>query len=238
MNGLLIVVTLIFLISAIVGYSRGFIKIVASLAVTIATIVLVMVFAPHVSSVILQTFPIEEKMQQKCMEMLMPEEGEAETNALDEAENSRDMQIALIENAKMPELFKQLLLENNNEEIYKTLGVTKFSEYIGSYLAKLIADIISFLVVLIAVSIGVRVALFLLGIIEKIPVVGGMNRIAGGAVGLGTGLVIVWVLFIIITLMYDTQLGATCFAQIEENKFLSYLYSNNILMNFITKFRA
>lgn len=236
MNGLLIAVGLIFLVCMIVGYTRGFIKIVASLGATVATIVLATFLSPYVSGVLLKTVPIEEMMQEKCMEILMSnQEG---VTVSDDVENSQDAQFFMIENAKLPEVFQQLLLDNNNPEIYKTLGVTTFSEYIGSYLARLIADIVSFLLTLIVVTIVVRTILCTVGFIGKIPVIGGLNRIAGGILGIGTGLIVVWVLFIIITLMYDSEIGRQCFASIAENEFLTYLYENNILMNYITKFRA
>ena len=236
MNGLLIAVGLIFLVCMIVGYTRGFIKIVASLGATVATIVLATFLSPYVSGVLLKTVPIEEMMQEKCMEILMlNQEG---VTVSDDVENSQDAQFFMIENAKLPEVFQQLLLDNNNPEIYKTLGVTTFSEYIGSYLARLIADIVSFLLTLIVVTIVVRTILCTVGFIGKLPVIGGLNRIAGGILGIGTGLIVVWVLFIIITLMYDSEIGRQCFASIAENEFLTYLYENNILMNYITKFRA
>jgi uncharacterized membrane protein required for colicin V production len=236
MNGLLIAVGLIFLVCMIVGYTRGFIKIVASLGATVATIVLATFLSPYVSGVLLKTVPIEEMMQEKCMEILMSnQEG---VTVSDDVENSQDAQFFMIENAKLPEVFQQLLLDNNNPEIYKTLGVTTFSEYIGSYLARLIADIVSFLLTLIVVTIVVRTILCTVGFIGKLPVIGGLNRIAGGILGIGTGLIVVWVLFIIITLMYDSEIGRQCFASIAENEFLTYLYENNILMNYITKFRA
>lgn len=238
MNGLLIAVGLIFLVCLIVGYKRGFIKIVASLAATLATIVLVAFLTPYVSSVLLKTVPIEEMMQDKCMEILLSgQDGGEEVSIPEEVDNSREVQIAIIENAKLPEFFQQLLLENNNEEIYKTLGVTTFSEYIGSYLARLVANILSFVLTLIVVTIVVRTILFTVGFIGKLPVIGGLNRVAGGILGLGTGLIVVWVLFIIITLMYDTEIGKQCFESIGENEFLTYLYDNNVLMNYITKFR-
>lgn len=236
MNGLLIAVGLIFLVCMIVGYTRGFIKIVASLGATVATIVLATFLSPYVSGVLLKTVPIEEMMQEKCMEILMSnQEG---VTVSDDVENSQDAQFFMIENAKLPEVFQQLLLDNNNPEIYKTLGVTTFSEYIGSYLARLIADIVSFLLTLIVVTIVVRTILCTVGFIGKLPVIGGLNRIAGGILGIGTGLIVVWVFFIIITLMYDSEIGRQCFASIAENEFLTYLYENNILMYYITKFRA
>ena len=77
-----------------------------------------------------------------------------------------------------------------------------------------------------------------MGTIEKIPVIRGLNRLGGGLLGIGTGLIIVWVLFIVITLLYDTQIGKACLDSIMEDKFLTNLYNSNILMNYITKFRG
>ena len=78
----------------------------------------------------------------------------------------------------------------------------------------------------------------MLGLISDLPIIGGANRLAGGAVGLAKALIIVWVVFVIITLMYDSKFGATCLQCIEENEFLSYLYDRNLLLNFMVKFRG
>lgn len=239
MNGLLIAVAVIFLVGMFWGYYKGFIKIIASLATTIATIVLVSFLTPYVSDMIMKVIPIETMMQEKCIEILFPESKENEEYTIpEEVESSRDTQISLIEQADMPDLFRQLLLENNNDEIYESLGVTKFSEYVGSYLARVLANILSFLLVLVVVTIAVRIITCTLGIIGNLPVIGGLNRLAGGILGIATGLIVVWILFVVITLLYNTEIGGLCFKYIEENKFLTELYNNNILMNFITKFRA
>ena len=224
MNKMLIAVGVIFLVCMMIGYVRGFLRIVATMAATIATIVLVSLLSPYVSNVVVKTFPLEKITK----EFVVP----------DEAEHSREVQIETIENAQMPQVFRELLLENNNEEIYQALGVTTFSDYIGKYFEKLLADIISFLIVFVVVTIIIRTIMYMLGIVEKIPVIRGLNRIGGGLLGMGTALIIVWVMFIAITLLYDTALGATCFSDIMEDEFLKKLYDSNVLMNYITKFRA
>lgn len=263
MNGLLVVVGIIFLICVIVGLVRGFIKIIASLAATIAIIVLVTFLTPYVSKAILKITPLESAVQKKCAEMLTPnledidlsgieingkqiESSDLEAagisaedigKLLEETEIPREKQISLIEGAQIPELFRQLLLENNNSEIYNALGVSTFGEYIGSYLAKLIADFCAFLLTLLVVTIVVRSVVYAFGIISDLPVIGGLNRIAGGILGLGTGLVIVWVLLIVVTLLYTTEIGKICFENIGDSQLLTFLYEHNILLNTITKFR-
>ena len=48
----------------------------------------------------------------------------------------KDAQIKLVEEAKIPEFMKDSILENNNSEIYKELGVTTFPEYVAAYVAR------------------------------------------------------------------------------------------------------
>lgn len=236
MNKLLIAVGVIFLICLIVGSVRGFIKIVASLAVTIATIILVMFLSPYVSNAILEHTPLEKKVQEYCAGLLTAEEkGPASAEEFRENDYTREEQISMIESAKLPGVFQKLLLDNNNSEIYETLGVKTFGDYICRYFAKLIADILGFLLTFLVLTIVARIVVYVFGFIEKLPIIGGFNRVAGGALGLATGLIIVWVLFVAITLLYRTDFGMNCFKNIEESQILSFLYDNNLLMKFIGK---
>lgn len=236
MNKLLILVGIIFLICIIVGYVRGFVKIVASLASSIAIIVLVVFLSPYVSDIILKVTPIDEMAYDECLQMLMIEPSVEEEIVI--PEYTREEQISLIEGSQFPEIFRQLLLENNNTEIYEALGATNFAEYVSGYLAKTLANILSFMLTLLLATIVIRTIIYMLGIISDLPVIGGLNRLAGGVMGLGTGLIVVWILFIVITFIYDTEIGMKCFENIQQSKFLTFLYENNIIMDNIMKFRV
>lgn len=235
MNVLLLIVGIIFAVCIFVGYKKGLIKIVASLVATLLIILLVGMVTPYVSQWIRKATPLEATIQKKMIEMLVPEDTEESGEQLLETE-LRDQQISLIEGAKVPEVFQEMLLANNNNEVYETLGVNTFGEYVGAYIAKVIADIIAFLVTMLVVTIAVRIAIGMLGILDKIPVIGGMNRLAGALVGVGIGIVVVWIGFIVVTLLYDTAFGRMCFDNIETNPILSALYDSNFLMKYITKF--
>ena len=155
MNKLLLVVGAIFLISIIVGYVRGFLKIAVSLAITVASIFLVMAISPHISAWLQESTAIEETVKNKLEEMIeMPEGMNAETLA--SVEIPREQQIALIEGAGLPGMIRDMLLENNNSEAYQALGVTNFVDYIGSYITKLIADIIAFVILLCCIITGIK----------------------------------------------------------------------------------
>lgn len=229
MNTLLIVVAVIFLASVLIAYKKGFVKIAASLAATIISILLVMLVSPYVSGWIQEHTPLQETVQEKCGEMF-----EANTEGVENV--SQEAQFSAIESVGLPKIFEDMLKVNNNDEVYEALGVSSFVDYIGAYIAKLIADLIAFLVTFILSGIIVRIAIRMLGVIDKIPLIGGINHVLGGVVGIGIGIFIIWVLFIVITLLYNTSIGAACLEDINSSDILTKLYENNILMNYITKF--
>ena len=207
---------------------------IASLLAATLIVTLVGIVSPYISQWIQQGTSLKETVQEKVVQILIPER-EEEANLLNE-ELAKDEQITLLENAKIPEMFRQKLLENNHYEAYAMLGAETFGQYVGAYITKVLSDLIAFLVALVVVTIAVSILVKMLGLIDKLPLIGGMNRVAGGIVGVGIGVVAVWILFLVITLFYDTELGRTCFEQIETSKVLSYLYDGNPFMKYIIKF--
>lgn len=156
--------------------------------------------------------------------------------AIEGAEIPREMQTQAIQQADLPKVFKSLLTVNNNSEIYQQLGVETFAQYVGSYLAKLIINIVAFLITFVLISIILRAIVFALDIVSSLPGVGIVNRLAGGVIGMAGAMVIVWTLYIIITLMYTTTVGKELFQMIQENQFLTMLYEYNPIMKLATIF--
>ena len=156
--------------------------------------------------------------------------------AIEGAEIPREMQTQAIQQADLPNVFKSLLAVNNNSEIYQQLGVETFAQYVGSYLAKLIINIVAFLITFVLISIILRAIVFALDIVSSLPGVGIVTRLAGGVIGMVGAMVIVWTLYIIITLMYTTTVGKELFQMIQENQFLTMLYEYNPIMKLATIF--
>ena len=78
-------------------------------------------------------------------------------------------------------------------------------------------------------SIGVAILCFTLDIISKLPVLHQINTLSGALVGALEGLVLVWIGFIIFTMLGSTAFGQEALGLITESELLSYLYNNNIL---------
>lgn len=147
----------------------------------------------------------------------------------------RDLQQEAISAADLPKVFKELLSVNNNDEIYDELGVETFTQYVARFLSRLVINIVSFLGVFLLITIILRAIIFALDIVEDLPVLGILNRLAGGAVGFACALLIVWVLFIVVTLAYTTMIGKDVYEIIQDNGVLKMLYDCNPIMKMATR---
>ncbi|WP_346663032.1 CvpA family protein [uncultured Merdimonas sp.] len=304
MNWLSMTVGAVFLICLIVGFMRGAVKIIVSLAATLATLVIVYFATPYVADALETYTPLddmirsqvvstmaegasasfggeEEKMdadsvrrvlgaagvsEEKLKEYgitiedivngevtsqdlaelgisrdvldgLTGEEGTPMEEIIAGADVPRDLQISAIEGADLPEIFKNLLMENNNSEMYRQLGAETFVQYAGDFLAGLALNVAAFLCTFILITILVRAIVFALDIVSNLPVLGALNRLAGGVIGLSGALIIVWTAFVVITLLYVTSFGKELYTMIETDNFLSVLYQYNPIMSLATMFR-
>lgn len=163
-------------------------------------------------------------------------EGDSEDSGiLDHMEIPRDMQQEAINAADLPDIFKDLLAVNNNSEIYEELGVNTFAQYVGSFLAKVIINIISYLGTFLIATIILRAIIFALDIVAELPVFGLINRLAGGVIGFVGAAIIVWILFVVVTLLYTTVIGKDIYQAIQGNGILKFLYDNNPIMSMAAK---
>lgn len=170
-------------------------------------------------------------------ESLDDSEGTSVEDVLGSVEIPRDIQMAAIENADMPQIFKDLLRENNNSETYKELGVDTFAQYVGKFLAKIIIHVVAFLITFLLVTIVLRAIIFALDFVADLPGVGIVNRLAGGVIGAAGAAIVVWMIFIIITLLYTTSIGKSLYDTIQAEPYLRVLYEYNPIMKLATIFR-
>ncbi len=161
--------------------------------------------------------------------------GDVVAEEVKQADVPEELQDEVIEEAGLPAVFEELLQKNNKDSVYQTLGVETFIQYAATYLAKLVVHILAFLGTFIFVSIIIRAIVFALNIVTELPGVGIINRLGGGALGAMGALVIVWILFIIVTLLYTTQIGQEIYEVIQSNDFTRFIYEYNPILRLATK---
>lgn len=152
-----------------------------------------------------------------------------------EMEIPRQQQMELIRNSKLPMLFKDILIVNNNSEAYAALGAKSFVQYIAKCMMKIVIDIIAFLFTFLIINIFIRALMFALDFVSDIPAEGTVNRLAGVGIGLCTAIIIIDVFFMGVTLLYTTQTGGALTRMISESEFLKFLFNNNYLLRIVTK---
>ena len=226
MNILLIVTILIFALFTYEGYRKGFIKIAISIASMLLTTAIVLAITPVVGNYLKEQTSLYDTISEKKTEFVSSKHiGED----LFEKEQSK-----AADTLKLPETIVKLIANNNTTKAYKELGAKTFDEYVGGYLACLVIDAIAFVAASIIVMLIFRIILLATNIITKIPGIHGANKILGGVLGFVKGIVIVWFMFIIITMLISTPFGKTCATMINDNGFLLWIYNNNLLLKIVT----
>lgn len=154
---------------------------------------------------------------------------------MENSEVPKETQTEVLENADLPQVFKNILMEHNNEKTYAELGAETFAQYVGTYLSKLMIHVATFLALFLLVTIVLRAIVFALNIVNEIPVFGILNRLAGGVAGIGCALLVVWFAYIVVTLFYTTAIGNEIYNTIQANELTRYIYDINPLLKISIK---
>ena len=141
-----------------------------------------------------------------------------------------ELQTKAIENSSLPDVLKTFLLENNNDATYEKLGAETFVSYVAKFISNMIVNIVAFLFTFLIVTIILRAIIFALNVVSELPGVGVLNRLAGGVLGAAGALIIVWILFLAVTILYTTSFGQEVIDLIQENDILKMIYECNPLL--------
>ena len=237
MNWLLILALAIIGIFAFIGWKVGFVKSVFSLVSTIAVIIITILISPIVTNILKNNESISEGIRTK-LELVIDLSGIAENLSTEEEKDP----LVFIENLELPASIKDTIKDSLTNTMKEKRGVAE--DFVGDklnsleqYICELFTDIIlnalGFFITFILAAIGMAVLCFVLDLISKLPVLHQINTLAGAAVGALEGMVILWIAFIVITMLGSTEFGQNCLTMIGESEILSFLYDSNVLSNFL-----
>lgn len=224
-NWLSIAVAVYLIGMVLYGHYKGFIKLAVSAVALIITFAAIHVAMPQVTDFLKNNTKIYSTFEESMKDALKIED------SADSAEPSG--QRTIIEGLELPKQLKEALLENNNSEVYKVLGVETFTQYIASYLANSIINIIGFLVLFVIVFAALNIITVWLDLVARLPILSGINKIAGGFLGGAEGLIFLWIICLFVTAFSGTAGGKSLIQQIESSSLLSYIYDHNLLSSFV-----
>ena len=220
------VVIVILLLCFFYGLRRGFLKIVLTTLALVVTIVAAGLLTPYLSKWLGTTFIGTgiEKSIDSYMDKKIDKSSEALVN------KTKEMQETVIEKLPLPKFLRNDISEKNESSQYKQLDVSTFKEYISKRLSSIILLAISYIILLVVIYAVLRIILRIVGVIGKIPIIGGINRLLGGVLCLIEGLLILWCLCFLVTAISGTAFGESVLKVINESPVLRVIYDNNLLV--------
>lgn len=226
-NFLFIAIVALIIYMTVRGYRRGFLRIVVSFIGTIVIIIAAREAAPFVTDYLYNNTDAYEKIELGIEEMFK--------DANEKYDNSiPENQIKTIDSYNVPDSLKNNLIINNTAEMYKTLVVDVFEDYVSRYLANTAIKAAGFVLAFIVLIIAFRLLLTVVNIISRIPIIRGINQFIGGCLGFVESLIIVWVFFFVAVMFIGNESGSYIFRMIADSEFLTLLFNTNILLGIIS----
>lgn len=207
------------------GHYRGLVRIAVTMSALILSLLVTRVAMPCVTAVLSDNTAVHQAIGQGLLHMAGVQD---EMDMEDAAEIQPSYQRNIIEGLNLPEQMKEVLLENNNSEIYHMLGVDRFFDYLGSYLAVMVIRVFGSGLLFSAVFLFFRVGTHWLNQIARLPILWELNQLAGALVGAVAGLLFIWLAALIVRGCSGMPWTGPVLAQIEKSWWLNLLYQNNL----------
>jgi len=208
------------------GHYRGFLRMAVTFAALVLSVVFVRTAMPHMTSFLKENTKIHEMIQETILRSAWDQE---DPGISGEETGLPARQRQVIEELKLPQQIKDALLENNNHEVYEMLGVSSFFEYVGSYLADMFLNLIGTVVLFVAVFVVLRLLIRWLDLLARLPILYGINQIAGAVLGAVQGMAYLWIACLVVSVCSETFWGKLVLEQVRGSFWLNFLYENNLL---------
>ena len=223
-----VIVFLVFM--ALYGRHKGFVNLLMSMLVVIVALMISYAAAPAISAKLvdgniyrsihnpIQTY-IEEKTDLK------------QEKAPNEIE-SKDYN-GMISKLKLPKFISEYMQDEVNESNPVSVVTKNFASLLAQTLTVVILNIFVFIILFIIISILLKILIGILDIITKLPVLNFFNKTLGMLLGLLLGIIIIWLLCLVLLAINQTSFGKEIMEAVQANKFLRFLYDQNLLMKYL-----
>lgn len=185
-------------------------------------------FNPEISDFIKENTPIYREIKRASYEKLEPVIGDKLKEGMEETEMEE-----IIEELPLPTYIKELLNRAGKQQGVTDKAAESLTEFASAYVAQIILNGISFTITLILISIIIHILFSALDAVFSIPVLSTLNRLAGALAGAVQAIMILWIVFLIITLCFQTEWGNTAVKMPQENPLTKVIYDTNLWMKII-----
>lgn len=207
-----------------IGAYRGLVKTIFKTFSSIITLALAFTLHPVISQFVKAT-PIFDAIKLNVADKL--------GLSLTPVSMSQPEQSKLIASLPLPDFLNEMLIENNNSVVYELLDAHSINEYICGYIANIIINIGVTIILMMLMAIIIKAIVKSLDVISKLPVIHQLNYLGGGIIGLISGVLIIWLIFMVSMLFITDESYAELLKGIDSSILGKFLYDNNIFKNLI-----
>lgn len=90
-------------------------------------------------------------------------------------------------------------------------------------------NILLFLAVFIILLILLKLLIHATDLVSNIPVIHGLNQIAGAVLGVCLGIIFIWLVFLIVSAFNETGWATEIIIKVNESKFVSFIWNHNLI---------
>lgn len=238
-NWLFFAVLAIFAVCIIVGWNRGFVRIVFSLAATIVSLVLTLILCPLTINLLKTQSGVYDAIYKGVDDFV---DLEAAYDKLVSQDKKDDVTLeekvdSMMESIGLPSIIRKSVVNSewfknfsgkNGSDLQKT-ELSKLEKVICENLTATTINALGFIITLIVVMIALFIISKTLDLLTKLPVLHQVNTWLGIVAGAAEGLLIVWIFFTVVTMFAATEFGQNMLGMITENQFLQFLYDKNVI---------
>jgi uncharacterized membrane protein required for colicin V production len=217
----------IIVVSTLIALSKGFIRTLFGFASMIISLFLTYTIYPYVSEFIIKNTEIFNAIKTKVISAL---------NLEDIAKNaiSPQAQIDVVNKLAIPKKLKDILIANNNTEVYKMMGVDGIGDYIGGVFATIAINVISFILVYFLISISLGIVVRVIDLISKLPVLHQINKMAGAILGSVIGVLIIWVVCTVFAVIMTVKVDSGIALVLDESSIGKFFFNTNPMMQYVS----
>ncbi|MGN0426855.1 MAG: CvpA family protein [Agathobacter sp.] len=224
MNWLLLVVIALIAGNIVWGYSKGFLRVAYSLVEWLLIFLVISRGTPYVLDFLNENTNIPQQLTAHCERQLQESVGDWLDPNVEDNITTENSELPYAE-IKLPVVLVDNLLEN-------TGAYTRLAEGVAQLAVEGLAYLLAIVLTLLVFYLIGKV----LKIVDKIPVIHGLNRLLGVGAGFVKGMMLVWLLFGLIAFCVGTAWGQFLLSYIYEAEILTWLYENNYLLTILFSF--
>lgn len=232
MNILDIIVLALIAFFCIRGAFRGLILSVVDMASFIVAGFCASKFYPMGSKILMQT-GVDEWLQKGALNAMANNQAAVQTTSMQASQKTAS---AVVDSLQIPAPLKPLVLSQTQGQDF--LHLDKLFQSLSGSITQLAVNILSIIIIFFGVKIGLFIiAKMLDAVVKKLPIISGVNKIGGSALGALNGIIIIFVLCAVLTFAAPVQAFAPVQEQIKQSTITKQFYTNNLLLQFILKDR-